>query len=242
MEVNRAFKGVWIPKEIWLDENLSLREKCFLVEIDSLDCSDQGCFASNAHFAKFSGLSKSRCSEIINSLEEKGYIRIELKYKEDSKQIEKRVIKTVHKYFGYSENRTSRYSENPDRGSENTKDSNTINNTNNKYNYQEVIDYLNEKTGKSYKAVKTNNQHINARYEEGYTLEDFKAVIDLKTSQWKGNPKMEPYLRPSTLFCAKNFENYVNEAPRRSIECTSKEEVGEFTNFLDMVKRGGLDE
>ena len=114
--------------------------------------------------------------------------------------------------------------------------------TSTKYNYQEIIDYLNEKTGKTYTAVKTNNQLINARYEEGYTLEDFKAVIDYKTSKWKGT-EWEKYLRPSTLFSAKNFENYVNEAPRRSIECIKTEtEEGEFTNFLDMVKRGGLDE
>lgn len=114
--------------------------------------------------------------------------------------------------------------------------------TSTKYNYQEVIDYLNEKTGKTFKAVESNNKLIRARYNEGYTLEDFYRVIDYKVLQWKGN-EWEKYLRPSTLFSAKNFENYVNEAPRRSIECIKTEtEEGEFTNFLDMVKRGGLDE
>ena len=33
----RDFKGIWIPREIWLNENLSLQEKAFIVEIDSLD-------------------------------------------------------------------------------------------------------------------------------------------------------------------------------------------------------------
>ena len=102
--------------------------------------------------------------------------------------------------------------------------------------------YLNNKTFKNFKpGSKKTVDLIKLRLSEGYTLEDFKAVIDYKTSKWKGT-EWEKYLRPSTLFSAKNFENYVNEAPKRRIECTSEEEKGEFTNFLDMVKRGGLDE
>ena len=71
----RDFKGVWIPKEIWLSTDLKVMEKLILVEIDSLDNED-GCFASNEHFSKFFSLSKNRCSEIIKSLEKKGYIKI----------------------------------------------------------------------------------------------------------------------------------------------------------------------
>ena len=55
----RDFKGIWIPKEVWLNKELSIMEKVFMVEIDSLD-SYQECFASNNHFAEFFGLSKSR--------------------------------------------------------------------------------------------------------------------------------------------------------------------------------------
>ena len=90
--MERAFKGVWIPKEIWLSKNLTLTEKVFLTEIESLDNSN-GCFASNEHFATFFNLSKNRCSEIIKSLEKKGYIDIEYIYKENSKEILKRIIK-----------------------------------------------------------------------------------------------------------------------------------------------------
>lgn len=120
---------------------------------------------------------------------------------------------------------------------------NLLKDTSTKYNYKEILDFLNEKTGKTFKAVETNNKLIRARYNEGYTLEDFKAVIDYKASKWKGT-EWEKYLRPSTLFSAKNFENYVNEIPNRSIECTKTEPVeeGEFANFLDMVKRGGLED
>ena len=55
--MNRAFKGIWIPAEVWLNDGLSVMEKLFLVEIDSLD-NDSGCFASNAHFAEFFDISK----------------------------------------------------------------------------------------------------------------------------------------------------------------------------------------
>ena len=94
--MDRAFKGIWIPKEIWLNENLNIQEKVFIAEIDSLD-NDDGCFASNEYFSKFFGLSKNRCSEIIKSLEKKGLITISYIYKENSKAIDKRVIKLVDK-------------------------------------------------------------------------------------------------------------------------------------------------
>lgn len=90
MENERAFKGVWIPKEIWLNKELTLQEKVLLVEIDSLDNED-GCFASNKYFADFFGLSTSRVSQIINDLERKKWLEID--YETKDKQIIKRTIK-----------------------------------------------------------------------------------------------------------------------------------------------------
>lgn len=52
MDMKRDFKGVWIPREIWLDQRLSLTEKFLLMEIDSLDGAD-GCFATNEYLAEF---------------------------------------------------------------------------------------------------------------------------------------------------------------------------------------------
>lgn len=34
---NRDFKGIWIPKDIWLSDKLTLQEKIMYIEIDSLD-------------------------------------------------------------------------------------------------------------------------------------------------------------------------------------------------------------
>ena len=115
--MNREFKGIWIPKEIWLNKELKLIEKCFLVEIDSLD-NESGCFASNGYFAEFFGISKGRCSQIIKSLEEKKMIQI--KYHYEGKQIIKRVLNILKGGVYFSKGGCL----------ENAKDNNTvINNT-----------------------------------------------------------------------------------------------------------------
>lgn len=71
----RDFKGVWIPKEIWLSPELSLMEKVLFVEIHSLD-NERGCYASNRHFADFFGLSDRQIRRHLASLKEKAFITI----------------------------------------------------------------------------------------------------------------------------------------------------------------------
>lgn len=80
-----------------------------------------------------------------------------------------------------------------------------------KYNVEDIITYFNKKCNTHYK-TKTKNTYslIKARLEDGYTIEDFKNVIDKKYNEWYGT-QMEKYLRPSTLFRATNFESYVNQ-------------------------------
>ena len=95
MKNNRDFKGVWIPKEIWITKELTIMEKLFLVEIDSLDNKD-GCFAGNSHFVDMFDLSKQRCSQVIHSLADKKYIKVNLIYK--GKQVIKRVIRVSNKF------------------------------------------------------------------------------------------------------------------------------------------------
>ena len=75
---------------------------------------------------------------------------------------------------------------------------------------EEIINYLNEKAGTKYKSTsKDTIKHINSRLKAGYTVEDFKYVIDVKVAEWQGT-KMEMYIRPSTLFNSK-MDNYVNQ-------------------------------
>ncbi|KAB2194062.1 phage protein [Staphylococcus epidermidis] len=78
------------------------------------------------------------------------------------------------------------------------------------YPYRDVIDYLNQRAGKNYKSTTKKNQTvIRARTDEGFSLDDFKRVIDNKVAEWKGT-NMEKYLRPETLFGTK-FEGYLNQ-------------------------------
>ena len=79
--------------------------------------------------------------------------------------------------------------------------------------YSEIIDFLNEATGKQFKATgDATRRHINARWNEGHRIEAFKQVITNKAGQWKHDPDMAIYLRPETLFGNK-FESYLNEEP-----------------------------
>ncbi|XRJ96622.1 conserved phage C-terminal domain-containing protein [Latilactobacillus sakei] len=75
--------------------------------------------------------------------------------------------------------------------------------------YAEIISYLNQVTGKSFKNVETHKKLIRARWHEKATLDDFKKVIDNKSSEWLGTD-MAKYLQPSTLFGNK-FDQYLNQ-------------------------------
>lgn len=78
-----------------------------------------------------------------------------------------------------------------------------------------IIEYLNHRTGKKY-SVKTKKtaQLIHKLLDNGFTVDDFKKVIDIKTQQWLNNEKMNQYLRPRTLFSEK-FEDYLNESSKQ---------------------------
>ena len=125
--MTRDFKGVWIPKEIWLDENLTIMEKVFLTEIDSLD-TYSSCFASNSYFANFFGLGVTRTSQIINTLIKKGYIEAE--YEREGREIVKRVLtvkckKVFNKVYEGIQESVTRY---PVKCRDNNTTNNTINN------------------------------------------------------------------------------------------------------------------
>ena len=207
--MERAFKGVWIPKEIWLSKNLTLQEKIFLVEIDSLD-NCNGCFASNDHFAIFFNLSKNRCSEILKSLKKKGYVDIEYIYKENSKEILKRII-TIKNKKKYDELTPS---ENRLTPSENCEDNNTINNTINIYSANDVQDiwelYPNKK-GKAQAMKKI------PKLLESLGKEVLAECVKKYSAEVKGKDK-QFILNGSTFFNGR-YEDYLDDA----IEVGSKE-------------------
>lgn len=87
---------------------------------------------------------------------------------------------------------------------------NTEDKTNKKQDiYIAIVEHLNAKAGTKYKpSAAATQRFINGRLADGFTVEDFKTVIDKKCSEWRGS-EMEKYLRPETLFGNK-FENYLN--------------------------------
>ncbi|MFT0547473.1 conserved phage C-terminal domain-containing protein [Allopusillimonas ginsengisoli] len=76
---------------------------------------------------------------------------------------------------------------------------------------KDVLEYLNLKTGRSYRPVPANIDLIIARLKDGVSLADCKSVVDAKTSQWGDDDKMREYLRPGTLFNRTKFEQYLGQ-------------------------------
>lgn len=95
--MNRDFKGIWIPKNIWFIKELKPAYRVFLAEIDSLD-NGEGCSAKNKHFSIMFGLSTNRCSEIIKMLSDGDFITISYN---DNNGVEQRIL-NVNTPFGKS--------------------------------------------------------------------------------------------------------------------------------------------
>ncbi|MCS8616174.1 phage replisome organizer N-terminal domain-containing protein [Latilactobacillus curvatus] len=96
-----------------------------------------------------------------------------------------------------------------DKDKERDKENKTLSGNPDPIPYGEIISYLNQVTGKSFKNVETHKKLIRARWHEKATLDDFKKVIDNKSSEWLGTD-MAKYLQPSTLFGSK-FDQYLNQ-------------------------------
>lgn len=79
---------------------------------------------------------------------------------------------------------------------------------------RKTIEYLNKVTGKKYQwESKSAQKHIRGRISQGYNLDDFKRVIDIKSAEWLDDPRNNMYLRPETLFNETKFQGYVNQRP-----------------------------
>nr|DAI36754.1 MAG TPA: replisome organizer [Caudoviricetes sp.] len=101
----------------------------------------------------------------------------------------------------------------------------------------EIIEYLNLKTGSKFKpTTKPYVQAIRSRLKEGYTVDDFKTVIDKKCREWKGT-KLEKYLTPKTLFAPSHFDTYLNSNEMAAMTDTERK-VAELNALIDAVERG----
>jgi uncharacterized phage protein (TIGR02220 family) len=207
-----------IPADVRYDKELSPNAKLLYGEITAL-CNEKGyCWASNAYFSELYEIHNKSISRLISQLEKKGYIKIEMIL--EGKQVKSRHISIAPSnnnvttypqncYEGINENVTTPSNKNV---TENTTVTNTTTNNTKEYiPYSEIVSYLNEKVKANFKSSSTKTiQLIRARWKEGFTLDDFKQVIDIKTDEWISDSKMNRYLRPETLFGTK-FESYLNQ-------------------------------
>lgn len=207
-----------------LDKSIN-GELGLLLIISSL-CAEKGyCFASNEYFANLFDEHETTISRKIKKLSEKKYITVE--YEKKGAEIKNRTIRLANLLTDGYQNCYSTISEiakdNNISSINNIRKNNNISNDILLQESREIIDYLNEKTGKHFQLRSSSTiSHIKARIKEGFTVEDFKKVIDNKVVTW-GDNEMEKFLRPQTLFGSK-FESYLNE---KNIKQPKKETLDE---------------
>ncbi len=223
--MSRDFKGIWIPREIWVSKEMTMQEKVFLAEIHSLD-NEQGCIASNAYFAEFFGLSKSSVTRVISSLVDKGFCKVNLIYK-NNKEVDKRVIRTSK--YGNKEVKVVKEVVEVD-----VKKSSVLSKQEAEI-IKSILDHLNLKAEKKrgYRRTPAFSKLILARIREGYSFDDFIHVINVKCSQWL-NTEWDKFLRPSTLFSLSKFPEYLSEKHIETKTDVSNRVADSQKNFYDV--------
>lgn len=186
MLMERDFKGIWIPKDIWLNDKLDITEKAIFAEIDSLD-GDNGCTAGNEYFINFFKVSESTVTRAISHLKKLGLIESSF----DGRVRTLRVVKLTRQSSQIDEHI------NIDTKESNTNIQQTLFNTNNKD--KEVLEVRKREKGQWF--VDTYNsicvslpkcQRLNAkrskaisRVLKNYTEEEiFTAFNNLETSDF----------------------------------------------------------
>ena len=214
--MKRDFKGIWIPAHIWLNKELSLIEKCFLVEIDSLD-NKAGCFASNAYFADFFSISKSRCSQIINSLKKKNILTIEFEYKD--KQIIKRVLRILKGGVKFSKGGYL----------ENAKDNNTkVNNTD--INKERVKEKNTPKEIELNSEIKKLKKQLQQQKQPRQISDSFSTSLDITLHNFKFSDEFSAGLQESIL----SYWKYLQEkkGPKWGSVTTIKAQLQRFQKLI----------
>lgn len=142
-ELIRDFKGIWIPKEVWLDERLNTIDKIILLEIDSLDSGEEGCFASNKYLADFCQCTEWTVSSSINKLIKLDYLEV-IKFDGRKRYLKSRLVKIQRQTC-----------ENPKADFRKSKDNNIYNNINNNKIYNIYGEFKNVKlTDEEYQKLK----------------------------------------------------------------------------------------
>lgn len=220
IKLHRSIYNHWLFKEkrkfskfeAWIDLMLLVNHKDnrFVMGNEITDCKRGQHITSKRELSIRWNWSTTRVTNFLELLQEDKMIT----YFSDTKK----TVITIENYGIYQdENNTEQIREKQEKNTKenqkktNKNDKNVDNEKNEKNLYIPIIQYLNEKTGKSFSPkTKSTIEKINGRLSEDYTLDDFKKVIENKSSHWLEDKEMNRYLRPETLF-GNNFESYLNE-------------------------------
>lgn len=89
-------------------------------------------------------------------------------------------------------------------------------------NVKEIIDYVNEKTGKCFNYANSYVKNINALFAAGYTKEDMFAVVDRRFEDLSGTKEFSAQMNPSKLFY-KTFPDYLKDAKGNDVSMTPEQ-------------------
>lgn len=108
--------------------------------------------------------------------------------------------------------------------------------------FEEIISYFNSVVGRNLNHTSEGHRKpIRARWNEGYVLDDFKRVIDVKAKEWMGT-HMESNLKPSTLFALKHFDNYLNQPMPMTNQERNLAILQSYVEKMDCELPGGEDD
>lgn len=197
-----------------------------LAEAESMMSDDDGWFyQTHDTVESMTGLSRHKQDVAIDKLEKEGILHKQVRgipakryFKLDYKVLANKFVKNSQTSMEKTDKLDCKKSAtnkestiNKVNKESNNKDTMSSSNEHDRIPYLEIVEYLNEKTNSQYRptAKKTQNL-IKARWNDGFVVNDFKKVIDIKTAEWLNNNKMNKFLRPETLFGTK-FESYLNQ-------------------------------
>ncbi len=244
-----------LPLKILYDKDLTDKQKLIFGSINALSNKTGVCFASNSYLARMHDCDERTVIRTVNKLVEKSYISKNLIHGKSKKQVIRREL-TINDFS--TDSTDSRVLSTESLGTDSRVPRGTVSNVtdniiNNKYNKTNniysradgknekiiisIINYLNKKTDKNYKSTTQKTKSlINARIKEGFTLDDFKKVIDTKTAQWKNDDYWNKFLRPGTLF-GNNFESYLQENNSKSGNMTNYSNKRNQPNIKNELKK-----
>ena len=195
---NRVKQDNYIVLQGWMVADLKLKgnELVLYALIYGFSQAENQTFSGGLQYlADWTNSTKQGVIKSLKSLIEKGYIAKEEKY-----------INGV-KFCEYSSTKFNGVLNKVEQGIKQSLPNNKEDNQ--AKNIEDIVAHLNKKAQTKYQpSTPSTQRHIRARLNEGYTVDDFKKVIDKKCFEWKGTT-MEKYLRPETLFGSK-FEGYLN--------------------------------